>query len=258
MIREGESVVAKAETGSRVPTREVFEEIVTELGIAGSYLAVLNDLWWLARKAENPEAARTVPWFETEAQAHTLSYWSLLLFPGIVQTEAYARALFKAWGHDDDAIEELVRLRIARQSILAGPNAPDVTIVLWERMLDTPIMPDDVMAAQLGRLVELSEQRSVHVHVLPLSAQVNEGMGGPISLAKTATDEVLVVEASEDFVTSDPVRVRKAAGTFSSVRADALPRAESRARLLQAKEKLCKTTPGGSPATAGPQGRTPA
>lgn len=237
MTGEGESVIAKAETGTRVPTREVLDAIVSALEIKGTDLATLEEIWWLARNQENPEESRTVPWFETEAQAHTLWYWALALVPGIAQTEDYARELFNAWGHDEATIDELVRHRIERQSVIDGPNNPDVTIILWERILDTLIVPEEVMVGQINQLLELSERRNVHVQVLPLTVRVHAGLGGAIDIAKTDTDEVLLVEALEDFVTSDPSRVRKAAGTFSSVRSDALPRADSRAKLLEAREK---------------------
>lgn len=237
MTGEGESVIAKAETGTRVPTREVLDAIVSALEIKGTDLATLEEIWWLARNQENPEESRTVPWFETEAQAHTLWYWALALVPGIAQTEDYARELFNAWGHDEATIDELVRRRIERQSVIHGPNNPDVTIVLWERILDTLIVPEGVMVGQIDRLLELSERRNVHVQVLPLTGHPSPGLGGAISLAKIDIEEVVLIEASEDYVTSDPVRVRNVAGTFSIIRSDALPRAASRAKLIEAREK---------------------
>jgi len=249
---EGESVIAKAETGTRVPTREVLAAIVSALSIKGPLLDLLEDVWWLARQQADPLTAQTVSWFEMEALAHTLRYWAPTLIPGFAQTEDYARVLFAAWGNDTDTVNEQVARRAGRHDILAHPDAPDITIIVWERVLDSLIGSPEIMRGQVARLLELAEHPRVHVQVLPADGTIM-GLGGAISLASTDTDEVLLVEATEDTVTTDPSRVRRASTTFNSVRADAYRQTESRAILLEALERWSsKTSSGGSPATAEP------
>lgn len=237
---EGISVIAKAESGTRVPTKEVFAAIMGVLDVGGEHRQILEDLWWLARKQENPVEARTAPYYATEARAHTLRYWAPLLIPGSVQTADYARAIYEAWRHAPDTVDELVAARMERQSVL-GPDGPDVTIVLWEPVLHNLIGSPDVMRGQIARLLDLYERRNMHIHVLPSRMGANMGLGGAIHLATTDEDEVLMIEGfSEDIVTSDRARVRAAAASFNGVRSDALNREDSRAVLSEAVEKWNK------------------
>lgn len=237
---EGVSVIAKAESGARVPTKEVWEVITGTLTLDAQHLATLNDLWWLARNQENPATARTAPYYETEARAHTLRYWTPLLIPGLAQTADYARAVFEAWRHEPDVIDELLATRMERQAVL-GPQGPDVTMVLWEPVLNNLIGSPEVMRGQIARLVDLSGCRSIHIHVLPARMGANMGLGGAIHLAETDDDVVLMIEGfSEQLVTSDRDQVRAAAATFNGVRSDALNREESRAVLTEAMERWNK------------------
>lgn len=233
-----ETVIAKAETGDRPPTDDVFRAWMDTCGVKGPLLSALEALWTLARTREDPARYRTAPWFELEEQAHTLRYWAPLLVPGLVQTEAYARALYTAMGHDKDKVTELVAGRLARHAILSQPEAPDTTILLWEPVLRNLIGSRQDMKEQVARLLDLSWRPHVHIQVLPSSLGANAGLGGAINLAATddAPELLLSDGMVEDVVTADPAYVRRASSTFNSVRSDALPRAESREVMTEAME----------------------
>jgi hypothetical protein len=63
-------------------------------------------------------------------------------------------------------------------------------------------------------------------------------LGGAINLAGgEGTPDVLLTEAVEDQTTENRSLVQKASDTFDLVRADALPRAASRAIFLEAAEQ---------------------
>jgi hypothetical protein len=47
-----------------------------------------------------------------------------MLIPGLLQTAAYARALFLAAGADEDPAEQMVIARLERQAILDRPESP--------------------------------------------------------------------------------------------------------------------------------------
>jgi len=245
------TIVTKAETGGQLPTEQVYKTWMAECAVAGQLRSAIDALWILARNKEHPGQARAVPYYETEASAHTLRYWAPLLVPGLVQTADYARAIYEAWRHSPEGIEERVASRMARQSVLTA-DGPDVTIIVWEPVLNNLIGSPQVMRGQIARLVELFKHRKVNIHVLPSSAGANMGLGGAINLATTDADEVLMIDGfSEDFVTSEPTRVRAAAVTFNGVRADALNRAASLAVLTEAMERWStKASAGESPATA--------
>jgi hypothetical protein len=193
----------------------------------------------LARAKEDPARVRTAPWFETEAEAHTLRYWAPVIVPGLVQTPAYARELYTAMGYDDAQATELLEVRMGRQAIIDRPDAPDITIVLWEPVLSHQIGSREIMSGQLARLVDMSHRPTVTIHVLPSSQGANPGLGGAINLAATndAPELLLSDGLVEDQLSQDPVQVHKARTTFSRVRSDALNRADSRNVLLEARER---------------------
>jgi hypothetical protein len=95
------------------------------------------------------------------------------------------------------------------------------------------------MRDQLARLVDMSRRPSVTIHVLPSSLGANPGLGGAINLAATddAPDLLLSDGLVEDQLSQDPAVVRKARATFTSVRADALNRPDSRNTLTEAMER---------------------
>lgn len=237
-LHVSEGLISRFETGDRVPTDDLFAMWMTECEVRGPLLSALECIWWTARVKDDPVTARTVPWFEIEAQAHTLRHWGLSLIPGRAQTEDYARALFVAWRQPVGKIDALVAERTSRKEIMEAPDGPDVTIVLWQRLLDTVIGSPQIMRAQISRLIELSDNPRVHIHIFPTSLGANMGLGGSIDLATTTTREVLLIDGyPEPVLTSDPARVRAASGTFNSIRSDALNRIDSRNALMEAMEK---------------------
>lgn len=246
------TVVAKFESGERIPNDLALNDWLDACEVTGLTRDILKGLCRLAHTKENPGLARTVPYYETEARAHTLRYWSPLLVPGPAQTADYARALFVAWRHDQDTVERLLKDRMERQSVL-GTDGPDVTIIIWEPMLDNLIGSPQVMHGQIARLLELSDLRTVHIHVHPANTGANMGLNGAINLASTEAEEVLMVEGfSESFVTSEHAQVFAAASRFNTIRSDALNRIDSRAVLTEAMERWnIRMSAGVSPATAG-------
>lgn len=239
-FRADRSVATKAETGELPLTEKNMQIWLKVCGVSGLHAEAIWALWHLARAKSDPNAARMMSWWEIQSQAHTLRYWAPLLIPGPAQTEGYARALFKAWGNDQDTIEAEVARRADHQAVLFREDAPDITIILWERVLGTLIGTAEIMREQIDRLMELAERPSIHVQILP-GEGANVGLGGAIHLATTDTHEVLLLEGfTEDLVVTETARVRKASTTFNSVRSEALRGTESRAILEEARERWSK------------------
>jgi hypothetical protein len=236
-IRKDRSVIGKAETGESPPTSAVLNDWLDLCGIGGRLRVVFHGIAAIARIRENPGQAQVVPFYEVEGRAHTVRYWAPIILPGIVQTPAYATELFKAMRLDAARVEERLEVRMSRQAILERTDPPDITIVIWEPVLHHQIGGREVMREQLARLVGLSDLLTVTIHVLPHGA--NPGLGGAIQLAATADAPELLLGDSliEDQISNNPLVVRRASSTFNSVRADALPRAGSRDKLMEAMER---------------------
>jgi Domain of unknown function (DUF5753) len=232
-----ETVIAKAETGDRVPTDLVYVPWMEACGITGRERELYNIILSLARVKEGG-AARIyfASWIDAEATAHTLRFWQPIIFPGLLQTEGYARETFRVMGLDDDQIGEQVATRLKRQEVLNRPSPPSVVIVLDETVLYRLIGTSELMRQQIEHVIELSSRHEVMIHVLPRTVGANAGLGGPVSIATgTGTPEVILTGSLiEDQLTTDPAQVIKASATFNLVRADAASRVDSRALMTEA------------------------
>jgi transcriptional regulator with XRE-family HTH domain len=231
------SVIGKAETGELPATPDLLGALLDSYQVTGRLRRVYERLNTVARARQDPGRLHIAPWYETEARAHTLRYWAPTIVPGIAQTAAYATDLFRALGHDEAKITELVELRTSRQAIMTHPEPPDTTILLWEPVLHHQIGTPETMREQLARLIQLSGR--IVIQVVPGNIGANAGVGGPIGLAATDDAPELLVSSAlvEDQLTNNPVLVRKASATFNRVRGDALTVQESRARLTEAMER---------------------
>lgn len=230
------STVGKGEQGERVPTVHVLGDWLTACGVTGLARAAVEGVARLARNSGDDAPVKV--WFSgyltAEAVAHSIRIWQPLIVPGLVQTEAYARALFDAAGIGDDQARELIGVRLQRQEIFARPRPPNVVILLDESVLHRQVGPPEVMREQLGRLVELS--RSAVIQIIP---SCNAGLGGAITLLTgPGGPETLLAEALiEDQVTTDTSLVIRASATFDAVRGDGYARAHSRNLITEAIER---------------------
>jgi transcriptional regulator with XRE-family HTH domain len=231
------SVIAKAETGERPPSPEVADALQAELFPAGPDGLVVR-LATLARRADGPIPSWFESWLEAERAAHMLRLWSPVLIPGLLQTGEYARALFLATGLDEDAAAGHVAVRLGRQAILERPKPPHVVVVLDEPVLHRLIGSSQVMADQLTHIADISERPNVSVQVIPSDTGANAGLSGAFDLASgDGAPEVLRMEAVEDVTVESRSLVRTAADIFVRIQADALPRAASRALILEAAQQ---------------------
>lgn len=237
-IGKERTAIGKPEQGERVPAVDVLDDVLTSCEVTGLARQAIEGVWQLARRWEDPAAARVAPWYEIEARAHTLRYWAPLLVPGPFQTPAYAEEIFRGGGFDEAKVKTSLETRLRRQDILIQDRPPDITIVLWEPVLHHEIGSPEVMRGQLSRLLELSEAPNVSLHVLPPGNGANPGLGGAIQLAAADDEpEALLSDALlEDSLSQEPETVHRARSTFSRVRADSLNQTDTRQVISEALE----------------------
>jgi Domain of unknown function (DUF5753) len=240
VLNRDRSVIGKAESGEYPPTDIVLADWLDRCGITGRLRTVLLGMARFARMRDGgPVKVWFAGWVDAEGKAHTLRIWQPIIFPGILQTPAYAHELFAAMGMNDDRVSDYVQSRLSRQAILDQADPPSVVTVLDELALHRFIGTPEIMREQLEHAIELSKRPNIHLHILPTRTGANAGLGGPIHLATgTGSPEVLLVGALiEDQVSADPTLVRRASATFDAVRGDALNRADSRNVLMEALER---------------------
>lgn len=109
------------------------------------------------------------PYIGLEQAATSIACFSMYFVPGLLQTEDYARAMIKGVlpGIDSNILEERVEVRLRRQQRLDDENPPRYRAVIDEAVLRRPVGGSTVMAAQLGKVIELIDARKVTVQVIP-------------------------------------------------------------------------------------------
>jgi Domain of unknown function (DUF5753)/Helix-turn-helix domain len=135
-------------------------------------------------------------WFEPylglEASAARIRAFDLQFVPGLLQTEAYARAvtMIGLRRASMTEVERRVRVRMKRQELLTAPGAPRFWSVLDEAALRRPVGGADVMRAQLQHLTQVSLLPNVTLQVVPFSAGAHDGAGGSFSVLRFGEPDV--------------------------------------------------------------------
>ncbi|MEH0546063.1 helix-turn-helix transcriptional regulator [Streptomyces sp. B21-105] len=225
-IGYGEEQVSSVERGRRIPRPEYLDRADEALSAGGRIAALKEDL----AEARYPKKVRDVKRLEGEA-VEICSYNNSVI-DGLLQTEAYARAVFgsRRPQFTEDDLEQRVAARLARQEILRAPaTRPLLSFVLCEATLRRLIGGKMVMREQLERLLEVARLRNVDLQVLPLSREENSGLGGPFRLLKLK--DGVVVGLNEVQLTSrvitDPKETTVLDMRYGIIRAQALTPGES-------------------------------
>lgn len=187
-----------------------------------------HQVWWQEYK-DLPTAA--VASLETEAAS--ILQFSVLVIPGLLQTEAYAREILGAihFQAKPEEIERRLELRLARQAVLTDESAPQYWVVLDEAVLHRVVGSRQVMHAQVQRLIDTAALPNVTVQVLPFSAGSHPGMDGEFTIMSyrdPADPDVVFLEATGgDAYIEDRNVSRRYNSMFDHLRAAALKPAES-------------------------------
>ncbi|MEV2211895.1 helix-turn-helix transcriptional regulator [Streptomyces sp. NPDC050997] len=153
--------------------------------------------WWHAYRGVLPPTYRD--FISLESQAGTMRTLETSVVPGLLQTPEYARAVTRAAvdGLDDERVDALVEVRLARQDVLRSQPPLELDAVLDEAVLRREVGGPEVMEHQLERLVEAARLPQVRLQVLPFAAGAHIGVTGPFvifSFSSTSDLDVVVLD----------------------------------------------------------------
>jgi hypothetical protein len=108
-------------------------------------------------------------YIDLEAEAVTISVFQSSAVHGLLQTAEYARAVDERATPrtDPHQIDLQIQAKLTRQRILTQEHPPRFNVVLDEAALHRVIGGRTVMAAQLGKVLEMSALPNVTVQILP-------------------------------------------------------------------------------------------
>lgn len=211
--------------------------------LAGRLLQWVKDAqtqgWWTSFDEEIFETGLDAHLaFETDAvveRAYTIPF-----LPALLQSPAYARALFRDMEQRPDAeVDQLVEVRTRRQQALT--SRPDLAplrliAVTHEGSLRQIIGTPETMHEQLGLLIELSQKDNVELYVLPFSAPPLFSMTCMYAHFEypdaDLEQSVVHIETHAGFISiEDPVKVARYGAAHDGLVRASLSRDESRALI---------------------------
>lgn len=218
-IGYSKSQVAMVERGAR-PPKGIFVQRADEvLGAQGALIAVAPKL----RNSPLPE--KFAGFAEEETDASTRHEYENRLMPGLLQTEAYARAVISSHypTYDDDEIEEKVAARLQRQSLLTRRPLPDISFVLEVITLTRPIGGRRVRKAQLHHLADVARLRHVRIQLMDPDQEDHAGLDGPFVMLENSERKQLAYiegQGGSFYVTEQP-ELGNLLGQYGLLRAQA-------------------------------------
>jgi transcriptional regulator with XRE-family HTH domain len=220
------SLYQKIESCDRKPQRDMAERGDELFRTPGAFARIYKDI------VTEPYS----PWFgprvEYEDRATAITNWEQRGIPGLLQTEAYARAQVRACRPymPPEALEQRVRSRLERQDILTRECPPKLWVVVAEGVLRQLVGGHEVMAGQLDHLVTMSGSSRAVIQVLPYTAADAPGSDGPAALFEFESEPaVAYLEGWESGqVVEDPKEVAEIATALSMVKGCALSPGDSR------------------------------
>jgi hypothetical protein len=153
----------------------------------------------LVRRANTPgwwhEYGDVTPrWFGMflglEQSASIIRTYEAQFVPGLLQTPDYARHVITLGPWRPDETERRIELRLRRQQLLAGADAPILWAVLEETAVRRPTAPKAIMRAQLEHLARIAEQRNVTLQLVPESFGGHPVTGMPFTILRFAEPDL--------------------------------------------------------------------
>ena len=253
------SVLSRAES-KKSGFRERDVRALLELyGVQGDELAAVLEIAKNARKSgwQRKYASALPSWFKTyvglESDADLHWEYEIQLIPGLLQTEAYARAVLEAGAVVSTKpvdIDRQVELRAQRQRILEREKPFEYWVVLSEAALYKEIGGRAVMAEQLRHVLITAKKPGVTVQVLPFSHGAHPAMTA--SFALLSFDDVpgsivyldyptgsIFLDEADDLQRQE---VLQYSASFRHLTATAMPPAQSAKLIAQVAEQMAAPT----------------
>ncbi|MFJ3927735.1 helix-turn-helix domain-containing protein [Streptomyces sp. NPDC090022] len=213
--------LASIEQGRRVLMPDVAEKLDRILRLPGLLTVAANGL---------PEVDTIPAWaeeyMERESEALALSWYDTLTIPGLLQTEAYARAVFRCRVPyvGEEKIELQTARRMKRQEILRRPAPPTLSFIIAEAAIRDRIGGVEVFREQLRHLRECADHPSISIQVLPLGVTAHAGLAGPFTLLETPEHQYLAYSETQrgSILVRDPNEVSILQQKYAMLRSQAL------------------------------------
>ncbi|WP_159944002.1 MULTISPECIES: helix-turn-helix transcriptional regulator [unclassified Nocardiopsis] len=135
--------------------------------------------WWEPYKSTLPP--RYADYVGLESSACSIRNTEVIVVPGLLQTEGYARHLLTHGMHDftPEEVESRLRVRLQRQqNLLDRSQETRLDAILDEAVLRRQVGGPQIMREQLAHLLDSAERDNITLRILPLASGVHAGASG--------------------------------------------------------------------------------
>ncbi|MFH8483961.1 helix-turn-helix domain-containing protein [Streptomyces longisporoflavus] len=230
-VRFSKHTVESVELGRRMP-----DESFVELGeeATGNTGALRRSARYLSR-GEVGLAAWFREWARLERTAVSLCTYECRLVPGLLQSEAYARAVFEGTIPvvTDERLEALLAARADRQRMLVERPTTLFSFIVEEQVFRRRFGDAEAMRGMLDHVLDLTSRRNVTLQVVPLDSALHACLDGPVRLLETPDRRrVGYAEGQQSGrLITDPNEVSLLHQRYDTLRSQALNPQETRALL---------------------------
>jgi transcriptional regulator with XRE-family HTH domain len=197
--------------------------------------------WW--QQYDLPEIVSSYTGLEEEAS--TIRQYGVDVLPGLLQGDAYIRAMAAAElrTYPEEEIDRMVAVRMKRQERLAGDSPLKSWFVLNEDVIKRCVGGPEVMREQLKHLLAVSRFHSVDLQVLPFDAGAHPAFAGGgfsiLGFPEPVDPDVVYLELRlNGLYLEEPAEVETYSMLFDQLRARALGPDESRSLIDEAVKNL--------------------
>ncbi|MEV8532883.1 helix-turn-helix transcriptional regulator [Streptomyces sp. NPDC051211] len=225
-IRYSVQYVGSVEQGRRFPSDRYIERVEEALDAFGVIRLA-------ARQATRQRglASWFRKWALLEEDSVALNTYECRVIPGLLQTEAYARALIANVPpvKTHQQVEAKVRARLERQRLLVREPFTAFSFILDQPLIDRQTGSRDITLEQIDHLLMAAELPSVELQLIPTVQPDHAGTDGPIQLLETADHTWLAYSEGQRSgqLISDPKEISILHQRYAKLRSQALNPADS-------------------------------
>ena len=229
LVRYSVPTVASIEQGRRFPPPDFVERAEEVLDAFGVIRGAARHL------SRQPGLASWFrQWALLEAEAVSLYTYECRVVPGLLQTEAYARAVTFSVPPlpDEEEMEERITARLARQKLLSTSRKPPTafSFILEQAVLERHTGGDEVTRELYDHLLDMAERHwNVEFQLMPLRQPVHAGLDGPLRLAETPDNQWFGYSEGQENgrLVTDPKAISRLHQRYAKMRSQALPPEDS-------------------------------
>jgi transcriptional regulator with XRE-family HTH domain len=230
-VRYSKHTVESVELGRRMPDEVFVERAEEALGNTGALRKAARHL----TRGEAGLAAWFRRWARLEREAVSLCTYECRLVPGLLQSEAYARAVFDGTIplRTDEELEAQLAARMERQVTMRERPTVPFSFIVEEHVFRKRFGDAEAMRELVDHVLELTAPRNVTLQVVPLDAGLHACLDGPVQVLETSERRRLGYSEGQQNgrLISDPKEVSLLCQRYETLRSQALSPNESRALL---------------------------